>query len=292
MFVAFDIVQNEDVSITVRQFGDGVFNRYFIDNRHFERLAKAAEAGGAGRIISFGTDQACECRVIMTIGSDRGSKVEAAILGERLTYRIGAPGAHYVMNSLAVLGAVKLAGGDLDQAVLAFADIRAPVGRGERTHFAVPGGEIVLVDESYNANPASVRAALSAMAATPRQSSQRQNSQRRIVVLGDMRELGEQSSRLHRELLQPVIDSGADVVHTVGPHMAELFQSLPPALKGTCVDQSVDLIGVLAESLAPGDIVMVKGSLGTRMGPIVEDLKTVLARPGELPAAKKARNAE
>ena len=256
--------------------GVAILNR---DNRHFDRLAAVAKKF---RIVSFGTGQDCDCRVIMTVGSDRGSKVEASILGERLSYRIGAPGAHYVMNSLAVLGAVKLAGGDLEQAVQAFADIKAPVGRGERTRFAVAGGEIVLIDESYNANPASVRAALSAMAATPRQSSPR-----RIVVLGDMRELGEQSSRLHRELLQPVIDSGADRVHTVGPYMAELFQMLPKSSQGACVDQALDLNPVLAESLKAGDIVMVKGSLGTKMGPIVDHLKTELARRGDGYAAKK-----
>jgi UDP-N-acetylmuramoyl-tripeptide--D-alanyl-D-alanine ligase len=249
--------------------GIAVLNR---DNRHFERLKARALACGAGRIVPFGEHAEAVSRLNRTEGDDTGSTVAASILGTEVTYRIGAPGSHYVQNSLAVLAAVALAGADIGAAAGRLAGIRAPVGRGERTLFAVPGGAILLIDESYNANPASVRAALDAMARTPRSSHPR-----RIAVLGDMRELGVSAPELHRGLAGPVEAAGIDLLFTCGPHMAGLHELAGRSLPAHYSATSTELRDGLLAAVKPGDVVMIKGSLGTRMGPLVEALKSHLA---------------
>ncbi len=181
-------------------------------NRHFSRLEKAARAAGAGRIIAFGRAMDAQSHLIDLSPDDEGSSVRALIDGREVAYRIGAPGEHYVLNSLAVLSAVLSIGGDLVRAAAELAKVAAPVGRGARQEIAVTGGRVLLIDESYNANPFSVRAALSAMAATPRA-----KFSRRVVVLGDMRELGARSDSLHAELAEAVENAGADLVLACGP---------------------------------------------------------------------------
>jgi UDP-N-acetylmuramoyl-tripeptide--D-alanyl-D-alanine ligase len=200
--------------------------------------------------------------------SPNGSTVTADILGDMLTYTVGAPGRHVVQNTLAVLAAVKLAGADLKAAAESLGAIRAPSGRGERFVIATEQGPICVVDESYNANPASMRAALQTLGLTPRN-----EFKRRIVVLGDMLELGEESSKLHRELAEAVDAAGIDVVFASGTDMASLFEALPSECRGGYAETPEELSPVLLSSVQPGDIVMVKGSLGSRMAPLVDGLK-------------------
>ena len=248
--------------------GVAIINR---DNVHFERLKAHALVHGA-RILAFGRAADADARLIDMEVSDRGSIVTADIEGVRLGYVIGAPGAHYVMNSLAVLAAVKTLGGDLGQAVSELRHIEAPAGRGARRRYALAGGPVLLIDESYNANPSSVAAALSVMAQTPRE-----DYPRRLVVLGDMRELGVHSEALHKGLQEPIEKAGIDLVLACGPHMAGLYGSLPEALQAGYAPASEGLIAGLIAAVQPGDVVMIKGSLGTRMAPLVEALKSHLA---------------
>lgn len=244
--------------------GVAVLNR---DNDYFALLAERARQRGAA-VRTFGRSAEAHVRLRdATLAAD-GSDVVATIDGRELRYRVGAPGAHLVMNSLAVLAAVDAVGADLDKAAASLARLRAPKGRGERTLLAKGDGRIVLIDESYNANPASMRAALAAMAQTPREAGGR-----RIAVLGDMLELGESAEELHRALAEPVDAAGVDVVFACGPLMKALFEALPRGRRGAYAATSEELKGPLLASVRAGDVVMVKGSLGSRMGPLVDALK-------------------
>ena len=243
--------------------GVAVLNR---ENRFFERLRMHARAAGA-RIASFGLDEASDARLMSLQTSAEGSRIEASIDGIDLVYRLAAPGKHLAMNSLAALIAIKRLGGDVERAALALADFHAPKGRGERIALTVGNGEAVLYDESYNANPASMRAALDLLALAPVG-----EGGRRIAVMGDMLELGPKADEMHRELADSVAACGVDLVYAAGPHMKALFDALPEAARGRWSASSAELTAPLASALRAGDAVMVKGSFGSRMGPIVDAL--------------------
>ena len=245
--------------------GVAVLNR---DNPYFGRLADAAEARGA-RIVSFGEHESAQTRLLAVDLEADGSVVQSRLDGKPLSYRIGVPGRHIVQNTLGALSAVAALGADSMQAARALAEFHAPVGRGARETLKVEGGEILLVDESYNASPASMRAALAVMAVIPRASARR-----RIAVLGDMRELGVHADRLHAELAPAVVDAGIDMVFAAGPHMLALYDGLPKHLCGKWAQTAAELRDHLLSAVQAGDAVMVKGSLGSRMGPLVEALKT------------------
>ncbi|MGI9383237.1 MAG: UDP-N-acetylmuramoylalanyl-D-glutamyl-2,6-diaminopimelate--D-alanyl-D-alanine ligase [Methyloligellaceae bacterium] len=252
--------------------GTAILNK---NNPHFALLAERAQEAGAGRIVAFGADPAADARLEdITLGPD-GSDVSAVIDGTPVRYRVGAAGRHLVMNSLAVLAAVQVAGGDLMAGAAALSAYSAPKGRGERNLIRLADGAVNLIDESYNANPASMRAALAAMAQTPRS-----DFPRRIAVLGDMLELGEAGSELHGALADPVDAAGVDVVFACGPQMATLYEALPEARRGAHAPNSAELEGPLLAAVRAGDVVMVKGSLGSRMGPLVEALKAHLSEQG------------
>ena len=171
----------------------------------------------------------------------------------------------------AVLLAVEALGGNLDQAAADFARFTPPPGRGQRTLLPLPYGDFTLVDESYNANPASMRAALSLMRET-------QVGGKRIAVLGDMLELGLQSPDLHKDLAEAILAADVDLVFAAGPLMKNLFDILPSKMKGAWAETSIDIEKPLIAAIGPYDIVMVKGSNGSRMGPVVAKLKSVFAR--------------
>lgn len=244
--------------------GTAILNR---DNPHFDRLAEAARRHGA-EIVGFGENERAEARLLeCDLGAD-GSAVTSDILGETIAYRLGAPGRHVVQNTLAVLAAVKLAGADLAAAAEALGGVHAPTGRGQRFVIATGQEPVCIVDESYNANPASMRAALQTLGLAPRS-----EYKRRVAVLGDMLELGQEGPRLHRELAEAVDAGGVDVVFACGACMASLFEALPRARQGAYAKTSEDLAPALLSGVRPGDIIVVKGSLGSRMAPLVEALK-------------------
>lgn len=244
--------------------GTAILNR---DNPHFERLASRARAQGA-EIVSFGEDERADVRLLGSELSPEGSTVTAGILGESITYRLSAPGRHLIQNTLAVLAAVKLAGADLTKAAGALGAVTPQAGRGQRLVIQTKAGPTAIIDESYNANPASMRAALSTLGLAPHSAYKR-----RVAVLGDMLELGVEGPRLHRELAEAVDAAGVDVVFACGELMASLFQALPPGRLGGYAKTSAELEPKLLEGVRPGDIVMIKGSLGSRMAPLVEALK-------------------
>jgi UDP-N-acetylmuramoyl-tripeptide--D-alanyl-D-alanine ligase len=163
-----------------------------------------------------------------------------------------------------VLAALNVLGADAMRCLPGLARVSAPVGRGARTLLDAPEGQILLIDESYNANPASVRAALAAMASTPREAFQR-----RVAVLGDMLELGDAAPELHRSLKDAVDGAGVDLVLACGPMMKLLLDDLPRDRQGTWAPHSTELVPALLDAARAGDVVMIKGSLGTRMAPLV-----------------------
>jgi UDP-N-acetylmuramoyl-tripeptide--D-alanyl-D-alanine ligase len=244
------------------------------DNAHFPLLRARAAAVGAS-IVGFGLNEEADVRGLQANLDEKGSSVIAGMGSKRFSYRIGAAGEHYVKNSLAVLAALNALGVDAMRALPALARVAAPAGRGARTVLDAGEGKILLIDESYNANPASVRAALAAMATTPRQAFPR-----RVAVLGDMLELGEASAELHRSLKEAIDAAGVDLVLACGPMMKLLLDDLAAAKRGGWAASSTDLTAGLLEAVRPGDVVMIKGSLGTRMAPLVEAILNRFASAG------------
>ncbi len=237
------------------------------DNPHFDRLRSRAMAGGAGRIIAFGKSDNADARLEKVALHPTCSSVSASICGQAITYKLGVPGEHHVMNSLAILSAVYALGADLALAGLALASLSAPKGRGERHLVLAENRRFLVVDESYNANPASMRAAIATLGA-----ADVQGPGRRIAVLGDMLELGPDEVSLHRGLAGPLAEAKIDLVYACGPLMQPLYSDLPDEVRGAYADGPQALLEQLASEVRDGDVVMIKGSLGSRMGLIVEGL--------------------
>ncbi len=248
--------------------GTAILNR---DNPYFDLLAERARAHGA-RVVSFGLSQAADVRPEACTLEPDGTNVVVRLVDRRIAYRVGAPGAHIAQNSLAVVGALDALGADVEKAVEGLAGLTAAEGRGARVTVRLEDGAILLIDESYNANPASVRSALAAMATVPRGANPR-----RIAVLGDMLELGAESGRLHEDLKEPVDAADVDLVFACGPQMKRLHSALPAAKRGGWAETSEGIAAPLLAEVRAGDVVMVKGSLGSRMAPLVE----ALMRKGE-----------
>jgi len=257
--------------------GTAVLNR---DNAHFTRLATAAERRGIDRIIGFGEHRDAAVKLLECRLAPTTSAVTASVMGEALDYTIALPGRHWVMNSLAVLGAVKAVGGDVGAAAAAFGQLTGLPGRGRRHAIALRGGQFDLIDESYNASPAAVRAAIAVLGAT-----EVAPNGRRIAVLGDMLELGSESGRLHAELAAPLADAKITLVYTVGRDMLRLHEALPEPMRGEHRATSSEMADLIAGVLRPGDVVTVKGSLGCRMAVIVKRLLAEASAPAAPSAA-------
>lgn len=245
--------------------GIAVLNR---DNAFFDHLADAARAQGAAQVIGFGESDAADARLIRAVAHPDCSCISADICGQPMTYKIGVPGHHWVMNSLAVLASVQALGGDLGLAGLALAELTPPEGRGNRTRVELGEGGFEIVDESYNANPVSVAAAISSLGAL-----RPEEGARRIAVLGDMLELGPDAPKFHADLAAPLAEAGIDLVFTAGPDMQRLSEALPKKMRGGHGADSAEAAANVTRAVRPGDIVMVKGSLGSRMRLVVDALK-------------------
>jgi UDP-N-acetylmuramoyl-tripeptide--D-alanyl-D-alanine ligase len=243
------------------------------DIAQFAQLRRRAKEAGVARLVSFGEHEKADARLIKSVLHPRSSAVVADILGTEVTFKIGAPGRHLVDNSLAVLAATKLVGADLALAALALAEFTPVSGRGAPIEIDLPGGPALVLDESYNANPASMKAALALLGQAeigPRG--------RRIAVLGDMLELGQKGQSLHRGLVEPVLANAVDLVFCSGPLMRSLWQALPANRRGGYAENSAALEAQVVPAIHAGDVVMVKGSLGSRMAPIVKALQRVYPR--------------
>ncbi len=245
--------------------GTAVLNR---DNSQFARLAANAKARGVSRIVSFGSDAQCDARLLDVSLHASSSAVHASILGQDVSYKLAMPGRHMAMNSLAVLAAASLAGADLALAALSLSQVAPAAGRGVRRVLEVAGGEAILIDESYNANPASMAAAINVLG-----QAEIGPQGRRIAVLGDMLELGPTGPDLHRGLVDAVKANGIDLVYCCGPLMRNLWDALSTGKRGGYAENSASLEAQAVSAIRAGDAVMVKGSLGSKMKTIVNALE-------------------
>ncbi len=259
--------------------GSVVLNR---DIPQYELLARMAGEVGIATIVGFGETEGAGARLLSVALGPDGSEVTADILGTAVTYHLGAPGRHLVMNSLAVLATAVLTGADLHAAAAALARFEPPGGRGRRATLGFAGTDTtaLLIDESYNANPVSMRAALDVL----RLASVGPGG-RRIAVLGDMRELGPDTPALHAGLLPAIEAAGVDTVFLAGPEMRALWDVLPESLRGAHAEVAADLESPIAAMLKPGDVVMVKASNGTRLGPVAAGLARAFPAPEPVPAS-------
>ena len=237
------------------------------DNPQFARLAASAKGAGVTRVVSFGEHAEAEARLLKCALQADCSTVEAHILDANVTYKLGAPGRHVVLNSLAVLAASVLAGADLALAALALAQLQPATGRGSRVTLELPGGSALLIDESYNANPASMRAALALLGQAPIGPRGR-----RIAVLGEMLELGARGTELHRGLVESIVENSVDLVFCAGALYQSFWEALPSERRGGYAVTAAALEADVLGALRAGDALMVKGSLGSKMGPIVKTL--------------------
>ena len=244
--------------------GTAVLNR---DNPHYDLLALRAREAGIENIIGFGSHAEARFRLVsVEIGAD-GSRIEATCDGKKLKYRLALPGRHQAHNSLAVLAAIHAVGADVADAAKAFGEIQPPAGRGARHKVKAGKIEFLLIDDSYNASPVSMVAALRVLAdVAPSRKG------RRIAVLGDMLELGPDENKFHRDMAEDAAAAGIDLVLAAGTRMAHMFNALPAHLQGGRADTSSDLSPMVAAALRDGDVVLVKGSAGSKTGLIVRDL--------------------
>ena len=251
--------------------GVAVLNR---DNPHYARLAAAAKRAGAGEILGFGTHPEAAARLVDCVLDSHGSTVEAAVCGKMIRFWLPVPGRHWVINALAVLAATHAAGAAVDRAAEALAELQALPGRGRHRQLAWRGGTLTVIDESYNASPPSMRAALAVLAGT-----EPATGGRRVAVLGDMLELGEASERLHRGLAEPLAAAGVDRVFLIGDAIAALDEVLPEAKRGGLWRSPEKAMPALLRFLEPGDVVTIKGSRGVRVSRVVELLRSQSAWP-------------
>jgi UDP-N-acetylmuramoyl-tripeptide--D-alanyl-D-alanine ligase len=260
-----------EIFLGVESGGAAVVNR---DNPQFARLEHSARKAGIERIVSFGEHPHADAKLLRCSLQVDNSTVQARILGNDVTYKLGAPGRHLVLNSLAVLATVSLLGADLALAALALSELSPARGRGARVTLELPGGTAMLIDESYNANPASMRAALALLDQLDVGAHGR-----RIAVLGDMLELGPLGPNFHRDLAAAVVDRRIDLVFCSGPLMRALWDALPSSRRGGYARDSAALEPQVLAAVRPGDAVMIKGSLGSRMARIVDALASRYRRP-------------
>ncbi|WOK35697.1 UDP-N-acetylmuramoyl-tripeptide--D-alanyl-D-alanine ligase [Sphingomonas sp. C3-2] len=234
-----------------------------FDSPYRDRLIAAAKPH-AGRIVTFGLGEGADVRARDVVrATNGGSLVNARLHGAELCFTIAHPGAHWVSNAMAVLAAVEALGGDLGQAGLALADMAGLPGRGARHNVPVDGGTALVIDESYNANPAS-------MAATIRQLGE--EAGRRIVILGGMRELGEGSDAFHAQLAEPLKAANVQYALLVGAEMKPLAKALEGVIDFAHRPDAAAALEHISQILEPGDAVLIKGSNAIGLSRVVANL--------------------
>ncbi len=249
--------------------GVALINR---DIKHFSFLSKLASAAGIDRIESFGEKRGANYWLKETVTTPAGSHLHARINGKVAELQLGLPGKHMASNLLAAIGAALLAGGDRDRVLGSVGNIGSVKGRGKSFVYGEGRRAITLIDESYNANPASMAASLEVLGMhVPTAKG------RRVAVLGDMLELGKSSHKLHRELADPIRDANIDRVWLVGNEIAALADELGSEKLAGHYDTATAVEKAFLKDLTPGDVVMIKASLGIRFGALVEAVANHLA---------------
>ncbi len=268
-FASVEAIADEKAAIFDGMGGTGVAVLN-ADNAQYERLKKHAQMKGMDRILSFGTGKNALCRMTRYAIDDADSVIEATIAGTAISYRIGTIGKHWALMSVAVLGVVDALRADLAKAAASLAQFREPKGRGQITKLSIKGGNLRLIDDAYNASPVSMKGAIEKVAqmrdAAP-------SPVRTVVVLGDMLELGEHAQDLHVGLVPTLVNNQMDLVFAAGRFMENMYQALPEAMRGAYRPTSRELAPVVVAALRANDLVLVKGSRGSRMDLIVDAIE-------------------
>ncbi len=248
-----------------------------IDNPMFDILKTIAGRSGAQTVRTFGCHQDADFRLILAESGNTHCRVQANIHARPVSFEIGMPGKHWALNAMGVLACIEAVGANVEQAIARLKDMHGLKGRGEFHEVKIDGGRFVLVDESYNASPISMTAAIETLG-----QMSVSGKGRRIVVLGDMLELGDEAEKCHGNLINPLLKSGIDLVFTAGQYMARLWDALPADMRGGHAMTSQNLSPLVTSAVRPDDIVMVKGSLGSKTGMIVDDLLEAGHRNGRV----------
>ena len=244
--------------------GYALINR---DDQRFTLLEGLAKEAGVGTVVSFGENVRAKIRLTACDLGPEGSDLTVKVGGTEISVTVGAPGRHIVQNVLAVIGAARLVGADMAKVGDALATLSPESGRGKRHRLAADGGAFTLIDESYNANPASMRAAIELLDHAPVQ-----GEGRRIAVLGDMLELGRHSARLHAAIAEVIGETHTDMVLMAGPEMKHLADALPADLAKEYRESVEDLKPLLLDQVRAGDVVMIKSSKGIGFSKLVDAL--------------------
>lgn len=249
------------------EHGFAIINR---DANHYDILRAAA---GAHQTLTYGRHEQADVRLLSCSCGPRGSEVEAGVLGARVSYFVGTPGVHQALNSLAVLATTTALGLHVEQVAAAMRSLTPAPMRSNVVEVQLPNGRLTIIDDSYNANPASMRAAMELLRAIPPVPGGR-----RIAVLGAMAELGNDSTRHHEELAVAVSNADPDLVITLGDDMQSLRSALPSDILGPHLHETKELKRVVLRSVQAGDVVVIKGSALWRMGKIVKALRMLEAQ--------------
>jgi len=235
------------------------------DSPYAERLRRRAHQARVSRILGFGSEAGCAARLTSFDADGDTTRVRADILGRAVQFRLGAAGLHNATNAIGALLAVAVLEGDVLNAAAALSEFAALKGRGASFDIKAGGGTARVIDESYNANPASMEAALANLGAAP--------ARRRIAVLGDMRELGSESKQLHAGLADAIEAARADVVVLCGADMAALWDKIPDSRRGAYGVSSAEISHAVVGLIDDGDVVLVKGSFGSKMAVVIDALR-------------------
>jgi UDP-N-acetylmuramoyl-tripeptide--D-alanyl-D-alanine ligase len=234
-----------------------------FDSPYCARLAAKAETCGA-KIVTFGVGEGADVRAVDAVVTKAGTQILASLPGAELSFTLAYPGGHWVANAMAVLAGVQAMDGDLAAAGLALGEMEGLAGRGARHRIAAAdGGSILLIDESYNANPTSMVATLAVLGA---------ESGRRIAVLGEMKELGAGSDALHVGLAEPLLQAGVELALLVGPAMSPLARQLEGQCETVHAPDAAAALATLSKCIRGGDVILIKGSNAVGLGRIVSAL--------------------
>lgn len=253
----------EEIAVAKAEIFEGVLPGGYAllnrDDKRFKQLETLAVAAGIEHITTFGENARSTYKLRDLVMKTDCSCITASLGGQEAAVKISAPGRHIVQNMLAVMGAAHLVGADMTKVVLALASLQAEAGRGAQYRLRHGDGTFTLIDESYNANPASMRAALSLLESTEPQGEGIEKG-RRIAVLGDMLELGKQSSKLHGDLARPIVDAHVNMLFIGGAHMSALKSAMPAEIQVEYRESVDELLPLVVKAVRPGDVVMIKSS--------------------------------
>jgi len=246
-----------------------------LDNKYFDYLSDLAQKKNAKKIISFGKHEKAQARLLKWLPDKQGGLVEAKIFGMNCKYRLQLRGEHWALNSVAAIATAVTAGAPLTAATAGISLQKPISGRGNIYRCNCLNGEFTLIDESYNASPVSMKAAIQAL-----NEIELKGKGKRIAVLGDMLELGSKASELHAALSTEILRNDISSVFTVGSLMAILYSELPKILQGYHASCSLEMIRVLQETIDENDVVLIKGSNGSKMKVLVDALLEPLSGNG------------